>query len=149
MTFTLPKMAPPEEPIAVQFDMLVQRNLSCYTLKFSSEIVLEGVWISCTVPVLFISNNTSTYEMTRTASDGESKLGNKFSATLRLKPNCCSAEFFFRPVEGYSGTLEVFVSAVNNSGRLTQRESISLTPLSSYYRIANIDEERQEFCSSE
>ncbi|GAU98573.1 hypothetical protein RvY_09702 [Ramazzottius varieornatus] len=142
LTFTLPKIAPPKVPVAVQFDLLVSQNPPCYALRFSSDTVLEGAWISCTIPILFLSSSTPTYEMTRTDSEGELKLGNKFSATLRLKPNCRTSEFYFRPVEGYSGTLEIFVSAVNSSGRLTQRESVNLTPLSSYYRIAEVDDSR-------
>ena len=107
-----------------------------------ADMPLEGAWISCNVPVHFFAPKNSSYEMTKTDSETEEKLGNKFNATLRFKQNCANAEFSFRTIDGYSGTLEIFVSAVNNSGRCTQREAIRIAPLSSYRRTDSFDETR-------
>ncbi|OQV20537.1 putative Bardet-Biedl syndrome 7 protein-like protein [Hypsibius exemplaris] len=142
VTYTVRKSSKPEIDFHVRFELLQRPKTHSYALKFSSDIVLEGAWIACSAPIQFLSGRSASYEMTRTESDAELKLGNKFSATLRLKPNCKSAEFSFRAVDGYVGALEIFVSAVNNTGRVTQRESVVIAPLSSYCRIDKIDETR-------
>lgn len=142
--YRLRKMPKPEIDLNVRFDFFDRLDTKSHALKISAESPLEGAWICCSIPIHFLPSKSASYEMTRTDSESEQKLGNKFSATLRFKPNCTSAEFSFRAVAGYAGILEIFVSAVNNTGRVTQREIIPIAPLSTYRRIESLEENRFE-----
>ena len=142
VTYNVRTAPSPDFPLRVAFELLPRAKGRCYAVQYTSDVALEGAWIAATVPLQFLSSRSASYEMTVTDADTERKLGNKFSATLRLKPNCKSAEFSFRPVDGYAGQMEIFVSAVNSTGRITQRECIPIAPLSSYRRIDAVDESR-------
>ncbi|XP_055333164.1 uncharacterized protein LOC129584846 [Paramacrobiotus metropolitanus] len=136
------KIAKPEIDLNVQFELVDKPKNKCYAVRIAATVALEGAWISCSAPIHFLVPATASYEMTKTESETEQKLGNKFNATLRFRPNCTSAEFCFRTVEGCSGFLEIFVSAVNSTGRCTQRETIRIAPLSTYRRISAVDQSR-------